>query len=184
MRRSLSVLGVVAVAGIMLAGCLTPGVHLVTPTLMNNTASPELWHTFGGTNCYWERLSGTSGAPSEVIANFLSASGPRYVQIEETDVAFNSRECLPWAQASGPFDKRIGQAADGTFPDGDYRLGNDVEAGDYVASISGSCRWARVSAFTGEADAIIEQGTSVTATIDGADFGFQSTGCGVWSKAP
>jgi hypothetical protein len=182
-RRSFSVLGTVAVAGIALAGCITPGVHQVTPKLMNGTVSPGLWHTFGGINCYWERLSGTSGAPSDVIANFSSPSGPRYVEIEEADAAFNSRECLPWVQADGPFDKRFGQATDGTFPDGDYRVGNDVEAGDYKASISGSCHWARVSAFTGESDAIIEQGTTATVTIDGTDFGFQSTGCGVWSKA-
>lgn len=183
MRRSLSVLGVVAVAGIALAGCLTPGVHVVTPKLMNNTAAPGLWHTFGGTNCYWERLSGTSGAPSDVIANFSSPSGPRYVEIVDTDAAFNSRQCLPFALADGPFDKRIGQAADGTFPDGDYRIGKDVDAGDYKASVSGSCHWARVSSFTGESDAIIQQGTSTDVSIDPSDFGFQSTGCGVWSKA-
>ena len=181
--KSWRLLGMVAVAGLALAGCLSPGTHEVTPTLRNNTATEGLWHTFGGTGCFWQRLSGTSGAPSDVIANFQSPVGPRYVQIKSTDAAFETHGCLPWVQTDGPFDHKFGAAADGSFPDGDYRVGHDIADGSYQASITGSCAWARVSGFTGEASDVIEQASgTATVTIEPSDVGFKSTGCGKWTK--
>ena len=57
-KKSWKLIGLVATAGIALAGCLAPGTHVVTPTLKNNTAVAGLWHTFGGNGCYWARLNG------------------------------------------------------------------------------------------------------------------------------
>lgn len=46
-------------------------------------------------NCYWARLSGTSGELADVVANG-NATGPVTVTIRKTDRAFQSQGCLPW----------------------------------------------------------------------------------------
>lgn len=50
-----------------------------------------------GANCYWARLSGTSGTLDDIIAN---SNGPTVVTIDPSDVAFESRYCAPWTQVS------------------------------------------------------------------------------------
>ncbi|GAA2397742.1 hypothetical protein [Nonomuraea africana] len=47
--------------------------------------------------CYWARLKGTGGDPSEVITSGLP-TGPATVTIETTDKAFQSGGCKPWAR--------------------------------------------------------------------------------------
>ena len=185
MFRTLKFAAMVAVGSIALAGCLFPGVHQVTPTLMKDTAKPGLWHTFGGTNCFFERLSDFSGQPHGTIASFTSPGGPRYVEIKNTDAGFNSTNCVPWAETGGPFDKHIGATAEGQFEGGDYRVGEDVPAGDYTASVTDGCHWQRLSGFGSEASDIIAEDTDNPAvTIDDTDVGFRTWGCGVWTKTP
>jgi hypothetical protein len=172
------------IGGVALAGCLFPGVHQVTPKLMKDTASPGLWHTFGGTNCYFARLSDFSGKDAGNIGSFNSPGGPRYVEIKETDAGFNTQGCLPWAEADGPLDKHIG-AVNGQFTQGDYRVGTDVDAGDYTASVTNGCVWQRLSGFGSENSDIIASDTDNPAvTIDASDVGFRTWGCGVWTKTP
>jgi len=182
MHRTWKFAAMIVIGGIALAGCLNPGVRVVTPTLMKDGAAPGLWHTFGGTDCYFERLSDFSGQPSGTIASFSSPSGPRYVEIKASDAGFNSTSCLPWAAADGPFDKHIG-AVDGQFTEGDYRVGTDIEPGDYTASNDASCEWQRLSGFGLEdPDDIIDSGSGVgEVTIDAGDEGFRTWGCGTWT---
>jgi hypothetical protein len=183
--RSWKFAGLVAVVGIALAGCLAPGTHTVTPTLKNNTAAPGIWHTFGGNGCYWARLSGLSGAPADIIASAASVSGPRYVEVKSTDAGFTTKSCLPWVQAGGPFDRKIGVSSTGEFGNGDYRIGPDIAAGAYTASNTAGCYWARLSGFGGQtADIIASSLGTGTVTIDAGDKGFSTTGCGTWKPAP
>ena len=185
MNRTLKLAATLAIGSIALAGCLFPGVHQVTPKLMRDTASPGLWHTFGGTNCFFPRLSDFSGENHGTIASFTSPGGPRYVEIKSTDAGFNSTNCVPWAQADGPFDKKVAANAQGEFPQGDYRVGKDIEAGGYTASVTAGCHWQRLSGFGSEDSDIIASGTDNPAvTIDAADVGFRTWGCGVWTKTP
>ncbi|GAB2769216.1 hypothetical protein [Streptomyces bullii] len=46
-------------------------------------------------NCYWARLSGTSGEPNEIIANGNTA-GPTTVTISASDRAFQTTGCETW----------------------------------------------------------------------------------------
>ena len=176
-KKSWKLIGLVATAGIMLAGCLGPGYHLVTPTLKNGTATPGLWHTFGGNNCYWARLDGNG----TVLASASSPSGPRYVQIISGDTWFRTVNCLSWAQADGPFDRRVGVTG-GTFGNGDFRVGHDIGSGTYIASQPVGCYWARLSGFSGAQSDVIQSNVgSGEAEIAPTDVGFSSTGCGTWS---
>ena len=60
---------------------------------------PGLYRTTGseGRRCSWRRLSGLSGDSYDVIA-FGFESGPTYVEISTTDIAFKSSGCEPWAR--------------------------------------------------------------------------------------
>lgn len=46
-------------------------------------------------DCYWARLSGTSGSFGDIIAN---SNGATVVTISSSDHAFESRRCSPWTQ--------------------------------------------------------------------------------------
>lgn len=67
------------------------GIHLVgidiQPGLYRNDGSTE--------NCYWARLSGLSGQFADLIANG-NPQGQTYVEIFETDRAFESKRCGDW----------------------------------------------------------------------------------------
>ena len=177
--KSWKLIGLVAATGIMLAGCLGQGYHLVTPTLKNNTAVVGLWHTFGGNGCYWARLDGNG----TILGAESSTSGPRYAQIKSGDTWFRTTNCVTWVQADGPFDRRVGITG-GTFGNGDFRVGKDIASGTYVASQSVGCYWARLSGFGGQQSDIIESHVgSGQAAIAPGDVGFSSTGCGTWTLA-
>jgi len=183
-HRKWALTALLVASAALLAGCLNPGTVPVTPTLQNGTAAPGLWHTFGGTDCSWQRLRGLSGAPGDVIADSVPApSGPRYVEIEGSDAGFQTQGCLSWVQADGPFDAPVGADANGQFGDGDYRVGRDIQPGTYESTQEPSCYWARLSGFTGEAD----DNTQVSfgfghVVITADDVGFSTSGCGIWTK--
>ncbi|MDH6521816.1 cytoskeletal protein RodZ [Streptomyces sp. SAI-135] len=46
-------------------------------------------------NCYWARLSGTSGELNEIIAN-ANTTGPTTVTISASDKAFQTTGCMTW----------------------------------------------------------------------------------------
>ena len=176
-KKSWKLIGLVATAGIVLAGCLGQGYHLVTPTLKNNTATPGLWHTFGGNGCYWARLDGNG----TVLGGESSTSGPRYAQVKSGDTWFRTTNCVTWVQADGPFDRRVGVNGS-TFGNGDFRVGKDIGSGTYIASQPVGCYWARLSGFGGQQSDILESHVgSGEAEIAPSDAGFSSTGCGTWT---
>ncbi|MEU5434500.1 hypothetical protein AB0G73_14150 [Streptomyces sp. NPDC020719] len=49
-------------------------------------------------NCYWARLSGTSGEFNEIIAN-ANTAGPTTVTISAADRAFQTTGCQTWKRA-------------------------------------------------------------------------------------
>jgi len=76
------------------------------------------------------------------------------------------------------------------FSDGTYVVGTQVVAGTYetvnAVSSDGLCYWARLSGFSGTLDDIIANddvfsGHAIV-TIASTDVGFQSSGCGPWTK--
>ncbi len=60
--------------------------------------SPGTYQAPGGNDCTWERLSGVSGTPEEIIATDQPA-GEAVVEIDPGDIAFNSVGCGEWAPA-------------------------------------------------------------------------------------
>lgn len=72
-----------------------------------------------------------------------------------------------------------------TFGDGSYRVGIDIAAGTYRSSATAtSCYWKRMSNFTGTDDIIANylSNSPTTVTILASDAGFQTRGCGTWTK--
>jgi hypothetical protein len=72
----------------------TSGVYLIGTDIQ-----PGQYRNSGGSSCYWERLSGTTGDFSELLANDLP-SGPSVVTILPSDVAFSSEGCGTWSKIS------------------------------------------------------------------------------------
>ncbi|MGH8791205.1 MAG: hypothetical protein ACRDXX_00965 [Stackebrandtia sp.] len=75
--------------------------------------------------------------------------------------------------------------------DGTYMVGDDIEAGDYTATVpddSTMCYWERLSGASGEFEDIIandiaDAGEQVRVTIEDGDEAFSTSGCGAWDTA-
>jgi hypothetical protein len=67
--------------------------------LVNTEIAPGTYKTTGGSNCYYERLSGTSGEFDDIITND-NPTGQAIVTIQSSDVAFNSSGCADWEKIS------------------------------------------------------------------------------------
>lgn len=149
--------------------------------VVNDEIEPGLYRTDQGIN-YWERLSGFSGEFDDIIANGLP-DGQSYVEILESDVAFNSQGSGEWVKVEEDYEgEKLTE-----FGDGQYIVGKDIEPGRYKNDevTSGFGYWARLSGFTGELDDIITNDNiegSVIVEISESDFGFETNGCGTWKK--
>ena len=98
----------------------------------------------------------------------------------------------PTHPAANQVRERIGQAAadsqaeaDGTrFGPGVFLVGSEVQAGTYAieGNIS-NCYWERQNPAGGIIDNYFTLGAArVEVTIQASDYGFHSTGCGIWTK--
>lgn len=129
--------------------------------------------------CTWARLGEATGGLQPVLGT-ATGSGSRVVTVGKRDVAIRSSGCGRWtSDLSQVTDDRT------TFADGTYLVGEDVAAGRYVSSGTGSCSWARLSGFGGTADEVIQGGVGAgpqEVTIHASDEGFASTGCGGWTR--
>ena len=111
-----------------------------------------------------------------------------YVEVKPTDAGFHTEGCLPWVQVDGPFDRKFPINAAAQFPgDGEFRIGVEVPAGTYSASIQNGCFWIRESNFADEnfgpgGGGITDGLNSGIVTIAPTDVGFRSEGCGTWTK--
>lgn len=151
-------------------GMFEVGKDIQPGTYRTRSASP---------GCYWARLSGFDGTLGEIIAND-NTDYPAIVTIAPTDKGFQSQGCGTWTQDLS----RITQSMS-AFDDGMYIVGTDIEPGTYRNTGQQGCYWARLSNFNGGLDGIIANDNTDTATIvtiQASDKGFDSNGCGSWTK--
>lgn len=130
-------------------------------------------------NCYYERLKGFSGSVSDILAND-NTDDPAIVTILASDKGFDSQNCGTWTK-----DLSQITTSKTTFPDGMYFVGTDFTPGTYKNNGSTGCYYARLSNFNGSTDGIIANGNvdnPTIVTIASSDKGFQSKGCGIWTK--
>jgi hypothetical protein len=135
----------------------------------------------GAPGCYWERLSGFSGATSDIIAND-NTDAPAVVTINKSDAGFSSDSCAPWVT-----DLSAITSSRTTFGDGTYIVKTDLVPGTYKSAGGSGCYWERLSGFGGT-DAEILANDNVDGptivTIKATDAGFSSHSCGTWTRQP
>jgi hypothetical protein len=147
--------------------------------VVNTDIAPGTYVAAGGTNCYWERLSGTSGEFNDIISN-ESATGRTIAAIAPTDKAFTTRGCGDWKPAPTTGTPKT------LFGDGTWAVGIDISPITYRSSGGSGCYWARLSGFGGTFDEIIANGNQTgpaVVTIAPTDKGFVSKRCGEWKVA-
>ena len=77
-----------------------------------------------------------------------------------------------------------------TFPDGQWLVGADIQAGNYRAVVpvgSPGCSWERTESTDGTAASVLESGTAkegeqLVVNVRATDKVFQSNGCGTWTR--
>ena len=166
---------VVAVAVIDNVRGFADGVHLVGVDIQPGTYRT----TVAAESCYWARLSGTSGAFDDIIANDLG-EGPRVVTISATDVAFESSRCGAWTDILVPMT-----TSSTTFGDGVFIVGLDIAPGTYRTGTTDGCYWARLSGFGGDFEEIIANDLGDgqrLVTVAASDRGLETSRCGTWTK--
>lgn len=140
---------------------------------------PGTYRAVADGTCTWERLGEAADGLRMVIGSAIG-TGPRLLSVGKRDVAIRSSGCGRWtSELSRVTDDRT------TFGDGTFLVGQDVAAGSYVSSGTGSCTWARLSGFGGTVEQVIAsaggQGPQEV-TIRASDKGFTSSGCGSWAR--
>ena len=77
-----------------------------------------------------------------------------------------------------------------SFPDGQWSVGGDVQAGTYTVTVvagSPGCTWERNAATDGTATSVLESGNgapgeAIVVSIKDSDKIFQSKNCGTWQR--
>jgi len=133
----------------------------------------------GSTNCYYARLKGFSGSLGDILAN-NNTDAPAVVTIKPSDKGFESQNCGTWTQ-----DLSRITASKTSFDDGIFIVGTDITPGTYKDTGGDNCYYARLSGFSGSLSEILAN-NNVSAptivTIKASDKGFESKGCGTWTK--
>jgi hypothetical protein len=132
--------------------------------------------------CYWARLKGFDGTLSEIIANDNVINAYSVVTISKTDVGFESNDCGEWTSDLS----QVTTSKSKLTVDGKYIVGTDLSAGKWRSSGGDYCYWARLSGFGGTLSNIIANdnvlGGSTIITIRSTDKGFETKGCGTWTR--
>jgi hypothetical protein len=118
----------------------------------------------------------------EIIANRNENDSYATVAISKNDVGFESNGCGEWTKdLSRVTDSTTTVAVDGT-----YVVGTDLKAGKWRSSGGEFCYWARLKNFGGTLSSIIANdnvsGGRAIVTIRSTDKGFQTSGCGIWTR--
>ena len=165
----------------------TPGAATISDGdwIVGTDVDPGTYRTrSAATLCYWERLSGFGGTLDEIIAN-RSGGGYQVVTIGTGDKGFSTSGCGEWSTDLAPVTS---SPADPIIEDGIYIVGADASPGTWRNTGAGpfSCYTARLSGFGGTLDEVISNDLSsegsVVVTIGASDTGFETTGCGTWTK--
>jgi len=149
--------------------------------IVGEDVQPGIYETGIVTNllgCSWERLSGLSGTPEEVIAG-SEVANHEVVEIMADDTAFDT-DCEAWYPLTAVDPVMT------TIPEGKWVLGTHIAPGTYQAPGGNDCAWERLSGLSGTPDDIIANelpsGQAVV-EIDPSDIAFNSSGCGEWAPA-
>lgn len=129
--------------------------------------------------CYFEVLRDFSGDLDSIIAN-ANVSGPAIVTIPRTAKGFSTSGCADWTDDLSRITK-----SRTSFGEGMYFVGKDIAPGSYRSEGGDGCYWARLSGFGGGVDPVIaNDNASGTAIVEiaASDKGFESKGCGTWTK--
>ncbi len=125
--------------------------------------------------CYWERVSGFGGSFGEIISNGSGDGAHLIIDILESDRGFKTNGCGTWAPYS---PKPAAKITDGT-----WAVNDEIAPGLWQASKPAKCYWERVSDFTSSFSSIISnEYEGGLAQIEPTDVGFNSSGCGTWTK--
>ena len=151
--------------------------------IVNEEIEPGRYFTNPSSGCYWKRLSGTTGAFSDILANevIVFDSPQEIVDISSTDYAFRSSDCGSWSRSPVP------APAAGSIPPGRWLVGQQVPAGEYETNAQSGCYWERLSGFSGLVDVLandiyLAAGRQVV-SISSSDAGFYSSSdCGTWTR--
>lgn len=133
----------------------------------------------GSSGCYYARLKGFGGTVDDIIAN-NNTDAPAVITISASDKGFESQNCGTWTK-----DLSQITTSKTTFDDGIFIVGTDITPGTYKNTGGQNCYYARLSGFGGSLDEIIANNnidTSTIVTISASDKGFESNGCGTWTK--
>ena len=143
---------------------------------------PGIYYSSNNTStyCSWTRLKDFTGSYSQNGSDI--GKGQQIVEIKSTDVGFDSNGCGTWkpisALATSPLKTISGE--------GVYSVSKQIVPGTYKSSNSSStyCSWTRLKDFTG---GYIQNGSGIglgqrMAQITSSDLGFESSGCGTWTR--
>jgi hypothetical protein len=135
-----------------------------------------------GNGCDWARLSDAAG--NSVIAAETDVANQAIVDILDSDTAFRTTGCGTWARYTAP-----GRPPATTIDEGDWVVGEQIEAGAYRVPQAATCSWTRATGFehtpqevtqTEKTNIALEGPFLVTLT---AGERFTSRGCATWARA-
>jgi hypothetical protein len=148
--------------------------------LVGSGVQPGLYVTSGLTDsCYWERDSSFDGEFDSIVANSIG-SGQRIMRVLSSDYGISLSHCGTWVTS----DKAPAVSA---ISAGVYLVGQQIAPGTYTATVpSDGCYWATLSDFDGSTDSIIandyETGANSIVDIPASAEGFETNGCGNWTR--
>jgi hypothetical protein len=147
--------------------------------LVGSEVRPGTYRATAEGTCSWARLGEPLAGLEQVIGSG-SGAGSVLVTVGKRDMAFRSTGCGRWtSDLSRVTDDRT------AFGDGVYLVGEDVAAGTYRSSGTGTCSWSRLSGFGGTPDQVITSGVAIgpqEVTLRASDEGFASSGCEGWTR--
>jgi hypothetical protein len=145
---------------------------------------PGLYYAPARSSCYWARLSGFSGGSGAIEANELG--GHRMiVEILATDVGFESRGCGKWIPLESHLSATAADRPYSEIGDGFWKVGDEIQPGQWRTEGGSLCYWARLSGFSGGSGDLEANGLPdgpAIVTIQAQDIGFKTSGCGTWER--
>jgi hypothetical protein len=147
--------------------------------LVGSEVRPGTYRATPEGTCSWARLGEPLAGLEQVLGSGIG-SGPRLVTVGKRDVSIRSTGCGRWTNDLS----RITEDRT-AFGDGMYLVGDDIAAGTYRSSGTGTCSWSRLSGFGGSVDEVIASAVGAgpqDVTLRGSDKGFASSGCGDWTR--
>jgi hypothetical protein len=146
----------------------TTGPVAVSAGLYTTTATP---------GCSWTRQD----TSHTIIGGYEWPDGAAhvYAEVKDTDSYFASSGCGTWTEVRASDPPHLL-----TVGNGQYRIGFDIESGQYTAPGGSACYWERDLNFGSEPASVLDYSygdTHPVIDLAPADVGFTSEGCGTWT---